>query len=112
MSLSNLNYLNYEKPEFKRYWPVPPIESYYEYQDINKDPKLREQFTKFFYDKCLKWIDDEVITDKDKIELLKSKDGLGVIYKLLRKYIKYSGINWYDLKDYYSLVKEYLIEKI
>ena len=117
-NLYNLNYLNIPNTtnnthEYKRYWPVPPVSSmYYEYQNINKDSNLRELETKFFYNKALKWITDSLITDPDKITLLNSNKGYKIIYKLLRKYVKRSNINWYDLKNHYSTIKNYLLKRI
>jgi|LauGreDrversion4_2_1035121.scaffolds.fasta_scaffold37919_3 hypothetical protein len=100
-----------EKPEFRRYWPVPPIyESVYEYQNVNVDLNLRKEVTQFFHKKVLKWIRNypEFLHHKSKLNFLDSIDGQMHIYNLLRKFIKKSGINWYDLRDNYSIIKEYL----
>ena len=49
----------YQKPEVRRYWPVPPlIDSVYEYQNVNKDVNLRKDVTDFFHRKVLKWIEE------------------------------------------------------
>ena len=100
-----------EKPEFRRYWPVPPvIESVFEYQNVNADLHLRKEVTEFFHKKVIKWINNypEFSKHKSKLTSINSIDGQMHIYNLLRKFIKKSGINWYDLRDNYSIIKEYL----
>ncbi len=104
-----------DKPSVRRFWPVPPvIESVYEYQNINKDPKLRKNVTLFFHKKVLKWVQeyDDFKKYKPKLKFLESVEGQMHIYNLLRHFIKKSGINWYDLRDNYSIIKEYLKEKL
>jgi hypothetical protein len=104
-----------EKPDFRRYWPVPPlIDSIYEYQNVNSDIHLRKDVTKFFHNKVIKWVKTypEFSTHKTKLAFLESVEGQMHIYNLLRKFIKKSGINWYDLRDNYSIVKEYLQAKL
>ena len=100
-----------EKPEFRRYWPVPPVfESVFEYQNVNADLHLRKEVTGFFHKKVIKWIKNypEFSQHKSKLSELESIDGQMHVYNLLRKFIKKSGINWYDLRDNYSIIKEYL----
>lgn len=104
-----------EKPQYRRYWPVPVLlESVYEYQNINTDLNLRKDVTNFFQRKIIKWIKNypEFSQHKSKLNFLESVDGQMHIYNLLRKFIKKSGINWYDLRDNYSIIKEYLNEKL
>jgi hypothetical protein len=104
-----------EKPDIRRYWPVPPIiQSGYEYQDVNKDYKLRKDVTNFFQRKILKWINEypEFKKYKSKETYLESNQGKMHIYRLLKYFIKRSGINWYDLRDNYSIIKEYLSEHL
>lgn len=108
-------YKTFEKPQVRRYWPVPPlIDSVYEYQDVNKDVNLRKDVTEFFHRKVLKWIDEysEFAHLKPQKHYLESDEGKMHIYNLLRHFIKKSGINWYDLRDNYSIIKEYLSEKL
>ncbi len=111
--------VSYEKPAVKRYWPVPPlIESVTEYQNVNKDINLRKDVTKFFHEKVIKWVSDtegeyaEFKQFKPKLTFLKSTDGQMHIYNLLRHFVKKSGINWYDLRDNYSLIKEFLSKRL
>lgn len=104
-----------EKPKYRRYWPVPPIiNSVYEYQNVNTDVNLRKDVTNFFHKKIIKWIQSypDFAEHKDKLEFIKSTDGKMHIYHLLRKFIHKTGINWYDLRDNYSVVKKYLNMKI
>ena len=108
---------SFEKPSSRRYWPVPPlIDHIVEYQNVNKDVNLRKNVTKFFHEKVIKWISDSEYKDftkyKSKLEFLKSTDGQMHIYNMLRHFIKKSGINWYDLRDNYSIVKEYFSQKL
>jgi hypothetical protein len=105
----------YQKPQTRRYWPVPPlIDSVYEYQNINKDVNLRKDVTDFFYRKVLKWIEEypEFTHLKSQKMYLQSNEGIMHIYNLLRHFIKKSGINWYDLRDNYTVIKEYLSKKL
>jgi len=100
-----------DKPDYRRYWPVPPVyESVFEYQNVNTDLHLRKEITEFFHKKVLKWIKNypEFSEHKSKLGFLESIEGQMHIYNLLRKFIKKSGINWYDLRDNYSIIKEYL----
>lgn len=104
-----------EKPEYRRYWPVPPpIGSIYEYQNVNTDLHLRKNVTIFFHTKIIKWINNypEFSNHKKKLKFLESLDGQMHVYNLLRKFIKKSGINWYDLRDNYSIVKDYINAKL
>jgi hypothetical protein len=107
------------KPDTRRFWPVPPlIDHVVEYQDVNKDINLRKNVTKFFHEKVIKWISEsateytEFKKYKPKLTFYKSTDGQMHIYNLLRLFIKKSGINWYDLRDNYAIIKEYLSTKL
>ena len=94
-----------------KYFITPPImPSYYEYQDVNKDVELRVDVINFFFKKLLKWVNNDKLfikyeKHKDNLDNKKTKRKL---YKLLRNFIKKSNINWYDLRDNYLLLKEYL----
>ncbi len=95
----------------KRYWVPPPvIQSYIEYQDINKDKKLRANVTDYFYDKTKEWInkDEDFSKLKSNISFIQTTDGYKHIYNILRKYIKKKKLNWYDLKDNTNSVKKYI----
>ena len=117
MNLNNKKKINTptEKPQSRRYWPVPNrIQSIVEYQNVNVDLNLRKDVTNFFHKKVIKWINNypEFNKHKSKLTSLKSIDGQIIIYKILRKFIKKSGINWYDLRDNYSIVKNYINIKL
>jgi hypothetical protein len=104
-----------DKPKFRRYWPVPLLmPSVFEYKNVNKDLALRKDVTTFFHIKVLKWINTETAYKKikSKKKFLESIDGQMHIYNLLRKFVKHSGINWYDLRDNYALIKDFLASKL
>jgi hypothetical protein len=98
-------------PTYKRYWPAPPlINSVYEYQNVNKDLTLRKKMTETISKKMVEWIenDSDFSKFKNKKNYITSVDGMMDIYKLLRQFVKKSGLNWYDLLDHVSSVKKYL----
>ena len=104
-----------QTPTTKRFWPSPPfIQTVHQYQDVNKDPHLRADVTKFFYNKTIKWIknDEDFVHLKKMLSILESSEGKLHIYKLLRKFVKKSGINWYDLRDNYLLIKKFIKHKL
>jgi len=94
----------------KYYVPPPYISTRVVYQDVNKDPNLRKLNTDFFLKKSIKWITNysEFKHLKNKLSKLKSDNGYNIMYNLLRNYVNSNNINWYDLKDNYSYVKDYL----
>ena len=101
--------------DVRKYYPVPPIQpSTYQYLDVNKDTRLRKEVTSYFADKTIGWIEKDESFKKHKSKLvdLKSIDGQIRIYHLLRKFVKHSGINWYDLRDNYSLIKKFINHKL
>jgi hypothetical protein len=115
MSLPHNELKSYQKPKFKKYWPVPPlINSIYEYQNVNKDINLRKDVTNFFHRKILKWIEKypDLTHLKSQKSYFESYKGKKHIYNLLRHFIKKSDINWYDLRDNYTIIKEYLLKNI
>jgi hypothetical protein len=91
---------------------VPPIimQSYYEYQDVNKDINLRVDVINFFFNKLLKWVkNDDLFKKYEKYETsLNNKKTKRKLYKLLRSFIKKSNNNWYELRDNYLFFKEFL----
>jgi len=101
--------------KIKKIFPAPPIiTTFYEYQDVNKDPNLRKLVTTFFYKKVIKWLTKypEFKNSKKNLNLIKSPEGYKYIYKLLRKFVKRGNTNWYDLRDQYPLLKKYLQYKL
>ena len=104
-----------EKPAVRRYWPVPLVTSYeYQYQNVNKDVNLRKSVTEFFHKKTIKWIknNEEFKKHESQLDFLNTTEGKMHMYNLLRKFIKKSGINWYDLRDNYSIIKDYINHKL
>jgi len=99
----------------RKYYPVPPIQpTVYEYLNVNKDVRLRKNVTTYFTDKTIEWIENDETFKKHKSQLedLKSVDGQLRIYHLLRKFVRRSGINWYDLRDNKSLIKKFINHKL
>lgn len=88
--------------------PPPVIPSYYEYQDINNDVELRTTVVNFFFKKLKKWVKNEKIFIKYQDYDIDNKKTKRKLYKLLRFYVKKGNINWYDLRNNYFLIKQYL----
>ena len=89
--------------------PIPTtiLTTQYEYINVNKDPNLRKKMLKYF----LKKIDNWKKTDKNWKSVrvnTSSKEFIKKLYKLLRKYVKSSDAEWYDLIDNKSVLKDYL----
>lgn len=84
------------------------------YLNVNKDPDLRKEVTKFFKKKILHWINNDAnyLKFKNQIEYFQSSKGEKYIYNLLRKYIKKTNLNWYDLRTNIFYIKEYFIKKL
>lgn len=100
---------------YKRYYPPPAyIYSSYQYQDVGADMRYRTEITKFFQQKVLKWIQSykEFSHLKKHYDFINSKQGLVYIYNLLKLFCKKSNINWFDLRDNYNVVKDFLRFKI
>lgn len=99
----------------KRYWPHPTImQTNYTYQNVNNDARLQNNVTNFFHKKLLKWLntDNKFAKFKDNENILSSKKGKYLIHTLLHKVIIKSGINWYDLRDNYKLIKKFIYLKL
>lgn len=113
-------------PEFKRFWPNPnnPLNLYnpailninpvYEYQNINKDVNLRKDVTEYYYNELMKWIstDKQFSKFKSMLSDKHSVDNKMKLYHLLRRLVKKTSHNWYDLRNKYQLVREYLLHKL
>ena len=91
----------------KKYYPVPPTrhDTFYEYQNINKDMNLRYGVTKFFIEKVKKWVNKYPEFEKFKL----TKINYDLIYEILRKIVKKTGYNWYDLRTNSSILKKYFL---
>lgn len=93
---------------------VPYIKSYYEYIDLNEDKEMIKRITKFFYDELINWISTEERFKHFKTKkMLKTKDGIQLIYKILYKLVKKGDTKWWDLKDpQYELTKDYMFYQL
>ena len=81
------------------------------YLNMNKDPVLRKDVTKFFKNKIIKWIktDDNFKHLKNKSDIIDDK----LVYNLIRNYVKKHKYNWYELRtDKYHLIKDYVSRKL
>jgi len=101
----------------RKYYPVPPVPPIsIEYQDIGKNMNLRKDVTKYYLTNLIQWIEKDKNFKhlKKHLRSLKSKDGLEIIYNLLRLYVKNGKANWYDLRDSNNspVIKDYLRYKI
>ena len=94
--------------------PITVVPSVIQYQNVNADATLRTDVTKFFNSKVIKHItkNSDLNHLKKELPFLKSSDGWKFIYKLLRKFVKNTQINWYDLRDNYRTVRDYIISKL
>lgn len=83
----------------------------YDYQDLNKDPKIHYQIVSFFQKKIIKWINNNTL--KNNIKFIKSEKGFEHIYHLIKKFVKKYNVKWYELREKnYDLIKEYFILNI
>jgi len=105
---NNVN-ITYERP-LTYFLPPPVINSTFIYQDVNKDPQLRYDVTNFFINKTIKWINEynEFKNIKHLLPKLKTNVGYELIYNILRQFIKKNNCNWYDLRNNYPLVKDFI----
>lgn len=103
-----------DKRILKYFIPPPIVTSVVEYQNVNKDGRLRKNVTDFFLKKSIKWIEDykEFKHLENKLEILKSNKGYNVIYNLLREFINKGSNNWFDLRENYDVIKDYLRYKL
>ena len=88
--------------------------SVYEYQNVNKDDNLRNGVVKFFQEKIIKWIETkkEFAKFKSHKNEIMSKNGYDKIYQNIRKFVNHKKYNWYDLREDYEDLREYLANKL
>ena len=113
--IKNYNPIQLKDTRVLNYFVPPPIiNSQLIYQDINKDKNLRKKMTDFFLKKSIKWLSNysEFKHAKKTLPLLKSDDGYDIMYNLLKHYVHKNNINWYDLKESYDNVKDFLRYKL
>jgi hypothetical protein len=105
-------------PKIKTYAPLMKMPTVLNadinYLDVNKDVNLRKDVTKFFKNKIIKWIEEDANFKyhQSKLSFFKSTEGEKHIYNLLRKYIKKSNLNWYELRTNLYTLKEYFNKKL
>ena len=112
----SVNYFNpnvYLYPEINPYYSPRLLNepNVYEYQNINKDENLRNEVVKFFQEKIIKWIKTKkefANFNKNEIE---SKEGYKKLYKTIRNFVNHKKYNWYDLRDNYEDLREYIANK-
>ena len=109
----------------KQYFPIiTKSESYYQYQNLNKDKNLRNHMVKKYTKHLEKWIDNNFY---DKLNILikfrKSNKNIKEyifknyltyekIYSILRKYVNRNDVNWYDLHEHKYELRKYFTKKI
>jgi hypothetical protein len=110
---TNTNTVTYDRP-LTYFLPPPIINSSFYYQDINSDYRLREDVTNFFLKKTIKWINtySEFKNVKYLLPKLKTEEGYELIYNILKQYRRKTDCNWYDLRNNYVLVKDYIKYKL
>ena len=94
---------------------VPYIKSYYEYIDLNEDKEMIKRVTKYFYDELMNnWIkNDNNFKKFNSKKMLKTKDGIQLVYKILYKLVKKGDTKWWDLKDpQYILTKDFMFYQL
>ena len=99
----------------KKFYPPPPfINSVLQYENVNRDPNLKEMITTFYLKKAIKWLKnyDDFAKAKKNLSIIEGPKGYNIIYKLLKRFINNTNVNWYDMKEKYSVVKDYLKYKL
>lgn len=94
--------------------PPPFTSTYFTYQNVNADPKLRKNVTDFYFDLVPKLIlsDNRFKTIKKHTKFIDSRQGYEIIYKILKRYTKKYDINWYDLRSQNEDTLDYLANKL
>ena len=105
---------NLDKPS--KYFLVPGQDYQYNYyyQNINKDPSLRKQMTKFYIDELNEWVeyDSTLLKLKSIVTKENYKQNRKIVYKLLRRFVNHNNVNWFDLKNYYVILKKAIIKEL
>lgn len=104
IALNNLNETLRDSLKPKTILYNPYLESPFlkqEIQNIGNDENLQDNVTEYYYNKTIKWIQDEHEFNKAKkhLKFIKSKKGLPYIKKVLKSFVKKSDKNWYELRD-------------
>ena len=64
--------------------------------------------------KTIKWINNysEFNNSTQLLPKMKTNIGYKIIYNILRQFIKKNNCNWYDLRNNYELVKDFIRYKL
>ena len=95
----------------KNFYYVPQpylIKTQIEYPNVNKDKKLRKKVVIYYQDKIADWIKNDSSWKSLKKLKVYSDAFPKKLYKILRKYVKRSSAQWYDLIDNKRVLKDYL----
>lgn len=94
--------------------PPPFTSSYFTYQNVNADPKLRKMITDHYFDLITTLIknDNRFKSIKKHIKFIDSRQGYEIIYKILKRYTSKYDINWYDLRSQNEDTLDYLALKL
>lgn len=81
--------------------PPPFTQTYFSYQNVNADPKLRKNVTDYFFDLIYDLIknDKRFLKFKNHKKILINRKGYEIIYKILNHFTKKYDLNWYDLRN-------------
>lgn len=94
--------------------PPPFTSTYFTYQNVNADPKLRKNVTDHYFDILPDLVsnDNRFKLFKKNLKMLKTRKGYELIYKILNHYTKKYDINWYDLRSQNLDTLDYLYLKL
>jgi len=93
---------------------VPRVPRFYR-DENDVDFRLKKKVTKYFYRKLIDWLDDDFkkLTKKNKKDDI--LEHIFTIYDMksfLKRFVRKTGIVWYDLRDNRSYVKKVMYKKL
>lgn len=95
----------------RKYYP-PPLFHYRlsTYEGLKPSKERKIKVTNYFVGQILTWIEHEYDFShiKKYKKKIKSDKGYELIYKLIKKFLYTHNISWYDIKDHYFKIKDYL----
>jgi len=99
--------------EYYYFIPPPLSPSPFTYQSVNNDKKLQKDVTEYYYNNLFDWIETDRLFKplKKERKFLETKDGLKLVYKVLKHLVKKNKSNWFDLRSD-DFTKEYLATKL
>ena len=92
----------------------PPSGHYYKYINVNKNKDLRKSVTTFFHKKLIKWINEysDFKHLKKHLKKIETNEGYEIVYKLIKTFLKKNYLKWWDTKEHYFIIKDYLKVKV